>query len=98
MRDIVTSETMPDGYPPLSSSSTDEEIDARGRRMACSWWHPAGTAAMGSVVDAELRVKGVARLRVCDASVIPVPLAAHYQAAVYAIAEKAADLISRSIP
>jgi choline dehydrogenase-like flavoprotein len=55
--------------------------------------HILGTCAIGQVVDARLRVKGVARLRVANASVIPVQISGNTIATVYAIAEKAADLI-----
>ena len=48
---------------------------------------------MGTVVDTTLRVNGIERVRVIDASVLPVPLASHYQATVYALAEQAVDVI-----
>lgn len=48
---------------------------------------------MGKVVDNELRVKGVSGLRIVDASVIPAPIAAHLQVAIYALANQAADII-----
>lgn len=63
-------------------------------------WHPIGTCAMGghggihsSVVNDRLRVYGVKRLRVVDASIMPLQISAHLQATVYAIAEKAAHMI-----
>ena len=49
---------------------------------------------MGTVVDNNLQVRGVDGLFVVDASVIPVPIAAHLQVAVYALAEQAAEIIS----
>jgi choline dehydrogenase-like flavoprotein len=53
--------------------------------------HGSGTCAMGSVVDSECRVKGLEGVRVVDASIFPNPLGAHYQAAVYAVAEMVRD-------
>lgn len=48
---------------------------------------------MGTVVDTNLCVFGVKGLRIVDASIIPVPIAGHIQACVYAMAEQAADII-----
>lgn len=74
-QEMVLAETPPPGYPALNTTSTDVEIDARVRRVAVSFFHAAGSASMGKVVDTKLKVKGVNGLRVCDASVLPVGIA-----------------------
>jgi choline dehydrogenase-like flavoprotein len=48
---------------------------------------------MGKVVDSEMRVKMVEKLRVVDASVIPTPLACHIQYCVYEPTEQAVDMV-----
>ncbi|XXG96981.1 hypothetical protein Hte_003274 [Hypoxylon texense] len=77
----------------LSTNSSDEYIDARIWAGLGTSYHPVGTAAMGKVVDTALRVKGVNNLRVVDASVFPVAITGHLQAAVYALTEQAAEII-----
>ncbi|KAJ5584164.1 uncharacterized protein N7459_003964 [Penicillium hispanicum] len=94
LKDVVEAEIPPDNYPPLTTASSDEEIDARIRRVANTFFHPGGSCAMGKAVDSELRLYGVDGLRVVDASVLPTPVAAHYQYCIYTLAEKAADLIA----
>jgi choline dehydrogenase len=84
--------------PPARLSRADK---TRFVREHCgTFFHPCGTAAMGTgpdaVVDPSLRVAGVNGLRVADASVIPVIPACNTQAPVVAIAERAADLIAGS--
>lgn len=73
------------------------ELRAYIRRSVESYYHAAGTCRMGAgadaVVDTELRVHGVAGLRVADASIMPVLPNANPNATVLAIAERAADLI-----
>jgi 4-pyridoxate dehydrogenase len=76
---------------------TDGEIDAWLKRTAITAHHPCGTCAMGigpdTVTDPELKVRGVERLRVVDASVMPDLVSAHINACVLMIAERASDLI-----
>lgn len=89
----------PTELAPGPGAESDEEIEEAVRRMtSASLAHPSGTASLlprelGGVVDPELRVYGVKGLRVVDASIIPLIPACHLQSTVYAIAEKAADLI-----
>jgi choline dehydrogenase len=80
--------------------STDTELRAYLRRSLGTYWHPAGTCAMGSapdaVVDIDLRVHGVDGLRVVDASVMPSVPGANLNATVLALAERAAEIIHQS--
>ncbi|CRZ15999.1 GMC family oxidoreductase [Mycolicibacterium neworleansense] len=68
------------------------------RSSASSYFHPVGTCAMGdtsqSVVDADLRVHGIANLRIADASVMPSLPSNNPMATVYGLAERASDLIA----
>ncbi|KAJ0166101.1 Pyridoxine 4-oxidase [Colletotrichum tanaceti] len=91
---IVEAEATPAGLKPFTLESTDEEIEERIRASVIGTYHPMGTCAMGKVVDSDLRVKGVSNLRVVDASVFPTLITAHIQAAVYALAEQAAEIIA----
>ncbi|XP_026746859.1 glucose dehydrogenase [FAD, quinone]-like [Trichoplusia ni] len=62
-------------------------------KFATSAWHSVGTAALGGVLDAQLRVRGLAALRVADASVMPRVVRGNTNAPVVMIAEKAARFI-----
>lgn len=63
-------------------------------------FHPVGTASMlprsrGGVVSPELRVYGTKNVRVVDASVLPFQICGHLTSTLYAVAEKAADMIKK---
>ncbi len=74
----------------------DPEPDWRAhvRARASTLFHPTGTVAAGSVLDGRLALPGTAGLHVVDASVFPAPVSANTNAAVLAVAERAADLLT----
>ncbi|ADJ48564.1 choline dehydrogenase [Amycolatopsis mediterranei S699] len=74
-------------------SESDQDLRAYVRRWTHSIFHASGSCAIGTVVDASLRVHGVDGLRVADASVMPKVGRGQPNAAAIAIGEKAADLI-----
>ncbi|KII83623.1 hypothetical protein PLICRDRAFT_47095 [Plicaturopsis crispa FD-325 SS-3] len=89
------------GKEVMPGPGTKKELEQYVRNTLSTSFHPLGTAAMlpradGGVVDPSLKVYGTANLRVVDASIIPLQISAHTQATVYAIAEKAADIIKAS--
>jgi choline dehydrogenase len=83
---------------------SDAELLNYVRSSVVTLYHPVGTCTMGgdsrwnSVVDLELRVRGVTGLRVVDASVMPVVPRGNTNAPTIAIAERAADLIAGRAP
>jgi choline dehydrogenase len=82
---------------PGSTQNSDTEIGKFLRNELETLYHPVGTCKMGNdaqaVVDARLRVHGIERLRVVDASIMPRVPAGNTNAPVMMIAEKAAEMI-----
>ncbi|KAJ6579502.1 alcohol oxidase [Mycena vulgaris] len=93
LSDLIQARTVPS-----QDLQTDEDLIQFIRNISQTASHPVGTAAMapremGGVVDGTLKVYGTTNLRVVDASIMPLLIGTHLQSTVYAIAEKAADII-----
>jgi len=82
---------------PGADRTTDDEILGWVKKAAETTYHPVGTCKMGSdpmaVVDAQLRVHGIAGLRVADASIMPTLTSGNTNAPSIMIGEKAADMV-----
>jgi choline dehydrogenase-like flavoprotein len=81
------------GHTPGAELS-DELIEDLARHYSFTVYHLTSTCRIGSVVDPDLRVLGVAGLRVADASVMPNVVSGNTNAAAIMIGEKAAELIA----
>jgi len=92
MRSHIKEEFLPD-----PKATTDDELLDQARTISNTIYHPVGTCRMGaddqSVLDHKLRVRGVAGLRVVDASVMPEIVSGNTNAPTIMIAERAADLV-----
>jgi choline dehydrogenase len=88
---------VPEEYQPGVAVQTDEELLQYVRNTATTVYHPAGTCKMGhdelAVVDDQLRVRGIAGLRVVDCSIMPTVTSGNTNAPTIMIAEKASDMI-----
>jgi choline dehydrogenase-like flavoprotein len=82
---------------PKDDVKSDAEIDTWLRNTVITAHHPCGTCPIGStpdtVLDPQMRVRGVENLRVVDASAMPDLVSAHINACVLMMAEKASDII-----
>ncbi|PVH96735.1 GMC oxidoreductase [Periconia macrospinosa] len=83
---------------PLAKANNLQEARAYARVGTISNWHPVGTAVMlprdkGGVFGSDLKVHGVKNLRIVDSSIMPVITRGNPQTTVYAVAERAADII-----
>lgn len=72
----------------------EAELEPWIRQVTHTIYHPVGTCAIGPVVDGELRVRGVDRLRVIDASVMPALPRGHTHAPTVMLAERAASMLA----
>jgi len=84
---------------PGAEYQSDEDLIRRAGDIATTIFHPVGTCKMGSdtmaVVDQQLRVHGLGKLRVVDASIMPTIVSGNTNSPVIMIAEKAADMIAK---
>jgi choline dehydrogenase-like flavoprotein len=93
LRDVLEDPTEARAGGALPRSDSHAAIEEHMRATAFSFYHPAGTCAMGSVVDSELRVRGVEGVRVCDTSIMPNLTVGNTNAPAIMFGEKLAGLL-----
>lgn len=83
----------PEEVRPGVAYQSEEDLQRAAAEIGTTIFHPVGTAAMGTVVDAQLRVRGLGNLRVIDASVMPTIVSGNTNAPTMMIAEKGAEMV-----
>jgi choline dehydrogenase-like flavoprotein len=89
----------PTEFRPGADAQSDAELLAAAAALGTTIFHPVGTAAMGAaanpdaVLDERLRVRGIARLRVIDASAMPLIVSGNTNSPTIMIAEKGAAML-----
>lgn len=90
LKSKITSRVFP---PPEADMNDTEQMRQAVRDICMSEYHVCGSVAMGEAVDTKLKVYGTKNVRVVDASIFPNHVSGNIVSSVYAVAEKAADLI-----
>jgi choline dehydrogenase len=94
----------PEEYMPGPSFQSDEDLVKAAGTVGTTIFHPVGSCRMGrstdagAVVDAQLRVRGIERLRVIDASVMPTITSGNTNSPTLMIAERGSELVRRERP
>ncbi len=87
----------PEEFRPGPAVQTEADLERAAGELGTTIFHPIGTCKMGqdalAVVDERLRVRGIQRLRVVDASIMPRITSGNTNAPTYAIAEKGARML-----
>jgi choline dehydrogenase len=92
----------PQEFLPGPAFATDEQLVTAAGNIGTTIFHPVGTCKMGraddasAVVDPQLRVRGVERLRVIDASIMPTITSGNTNSPTLMIAERGATLVQGS--
>ncbi|PWN38470.1 alcohol oxidase [Meira miltonrushii] len=100
--DLQSAESMP-GYDKIPQTSDQGDYNQWRDYILNGFesvWHPIGTAAMmprnlGGVVDSQFKVYGTSNIFVIDSSILPMQLSTHLSSTLYAIAERAADILGK---
>ncbi len=99
MQQTSLAEVVEEEFVPGAATQSDAEIGAFVKTVATTMWHPVGTCRMGrkddpmAVVDATLKVKGIERLHVIDASIMPQIISGNTNAPTQALARHASKML-----
>jgi len=100
MQTSAIAQFAPEEFLPGPQFESDEDLVKKAGDIATTIFHPVGTCKMGSddlsVVDDQLRVRGLTGLRIIDASIMPTIVSGNTNSPVIMIAEKGADMILRA--
>jgi choline dehydrogenase len=83
----------PEEFRPGAAVQSEAELERAAGELGTTIFHPVGTCALGSVLDERLRVRGIERLRVIDASAMPRITSGNTNAPTTMIAEKGARML-----